>query len=53
MTAFMIANPVGALTAAALTAGEAFLRLIGVTRHAMRLRALGMDRGNGAAWQPA
>lgn len=33
MTAFTIANPVGALTAAALTAGEAFLRLIGVVRH--------------------
>src|SRR5260221_14642884 len=32
MTAFVIANPVGALTAAALAAGEAFLRLIGVTR---------------------
>lgn len=29
-TAFTIANPIGALTAAALTAGEAFLRLIGV-----------------------
>ena len=33
MTAFTIANPVGALTAAALTAGEAFLRLIGAVRH--------------------
>lgn len=32
ITAFTIANAVGALTAAALTAGEAFLRLIGVTR---------------------
>jgi len=31
-TAFTIANPIGALTAAALTAGEAFLRLIGVDR---------------------
>ena len=31
-TAFTIANPVGALTAAALAAGEAFLRLIGVGR---------------------
>jgi len=31
-TAFTIANPIGALTAAALTAGEAFLRLIGVGR---------------------
>lgn len=29
-TAFTIANPVGALTAAALAAGEAFLRLVGV-----------------------
>ena len=33
MTAFTIANPVGALSAAAMTAGEAFLRLIGVLRH--------------------
>ena len=33
VTAFMVSNPVGALTAAALTAGEAFLRLIGVPRH--------------------
>jgi hypothetical protein len=32
MTAFTIANPIGALTAAALTAGEVFLRLIGVDR---------------------
>jgi hypothetical protein len=31
-TAFTIANPVGALTAAGLAAGEAFLRLIGVGR---------------------
>jgi len=30
--AFTIANPIGALTAAALTAGEAFLRLVGVGR---------------------
>jgi hypothetical protein len=32
VTAFMVSNPVGALTAAALTAGEAFLRLIGLSR---------------------
>jgi len=32
VTAFTVANPIGALTAAALTAGEAFLRLIGLSR---------------------
>jgi hypothetical protein len=32
VTAFMVSNPIGALTAAALTAGEAFLRLIGLSR---------------------
>lgn len=32
VTAFMVSNPVGALTAAALTAGEAFLRLVGLSR---------------------
>jgi hypothetical protein len=32
VTAFTVANPIGALAAAALTAGEAFLRLIGLSR---------------------
>jgi hypothetical protein len=32
VTAFVVSNPIGALTAAALTAGEAFLRLIGLSR---------------------
>jgi hypothetical protein len=32
VTAFRVSNPIGALTAAALTAGEAFLRLIGLSR---------------------
>lgn len=46
-TAFAIANPIGALTAAALTAGEAFLRLIGVQRppHAFELSAWTGDCG--------
>ncbi|MGH8930016.1 MAG: ThiF family adenylyltransferase [Egibacteraceae bacterium] len=41
LAAFASANPVGALTAAALTAGEAFLKLIGIDRkpHAFELSA--------------
>jgi hypothetical protein len=40
-TAFTAANPIGALTAAALTAGEVFLRLVGVDcpSHAFELSA--------------
>ncbi|HEY7325266.1 MAG TPA: hypothetical protein VH520_10615 [Streptosporangiaceae bacterium] len=32
VAAFMVSNPIGALTGAALTAGEAFFRLIGLSR---------------------
>jgi len=32
VTAFLVSNPIGALTAAALAAGETFLRLIGLSR---------------------
>jgi hypothetical protein len=36
VSAFTVVNPIGALTAAALTAGEVFLRLIGLARPSRR-----------------
>jgi hypothetical protein len=49
MTAFTTVNPVGALTAAALTAGEVFLRLIGVPRPP---RAFELSAWTGACGPP-
>lgn len=45
--AFIVANPVGAITAAALTAGEVFLRIIGIDRtpRAFELSAWTGDSG--------